>query len=100
MHHLHVGLSMAQCLQRSLLGGGARTHDGILVHLKHGLQDEGRSSDIANAPAGHGIRFREAIQQNRTLLHTRKRGNADMFRAVDQAAVDFVARNNQVVLYG
>src|SRR5579884_584814 len=100
MHAPHVFFSMTQRLQCCLLCGSTCAHDGILVNLDHRFQDVRWSSNVANAPARHGIGLREAIEQDGPLLHTWDTGNADMFRVIDEATIYFVNSNDQVMLYG
>src|SRR5436853_829878 len=100
MHMPYILFSMTQRLQCCLLCGSACTHDGILVNLHHRFQDMCGSSHVADAPACHGIGFREAVEQDGTLLHTWDTGNTDMFRVIDKATIYFVNSNDQIMRYG
>ena len=56
-----------------------------------------RDSDKADAPAGHGIGLREAVDNDRALLHAWERGNAGrLFSGVEQGVVDTVSYTHLV----
>ena len=80
------------------VGGGAR--DGV---DEEPLEDrhEGRGQDApAQAPAGHGIRLGEAVEDDGALVHALDREDGDVLAVVDDARVDLVGQDHQVVRHG
>ena len=61
----------------------------------------GRRRHVADPPAGHRVRLREAAHQDRPLAHPRQRAHRPVaVRAVRQPVVDLVAVDEQVVADG
>ena len=100
-HLLHVLLAVAQRLDGRNLGRDRRAEHRVLVDLRHGA-DEGLVAErIADAPARHRVGLREAVEENRALLHAGQGGEADvLLAAVRQVAVDLVGDDDEVVLLG
>ena len=87
----------AQRLERGILTGGRRTHDGVLMHLEHDPGQLLRRADKAHAPAGHGERLREAVEHNRALAHTVDGGKTRVLQsAVGQLGVNLVGNDDDV----
>ena len=68
-HPLDVGLALDDRRQRRVLRRRRRRHDPVLVDLDHPLEDRRRRGHVADAPAGHRVRLREAAHQDRPLAH-------------------------------
>ncbi len=99
-HFLHIALADRQRLDGGILRGRGRGHDRVLVDAHHALNDIRRTGRIPNAPAGHGVVFREAAQQDRALPDAlRQRRHAHMREAIHQAVVDLVRDDQQVMLF-
>ena len=88
-------------------GGGVlhergRPAAGLLQHQQHRPDDLGRPGAVADAPAGHGIGLRQAVDEHRPAPGLRRqRGRRDVAPAVvDERLVDLVADDEQVVLLG
>ena len=76
-----------------------RAEHRVLVNLRHGRDERGRAERIADAPARHGVRFREAVEEQRALLHARERRERDVrLAAVREVAVNFIRDDDEVVL--
>lgn len=86
---------------RRVLAGGVGAGIEVLLALGHTVDDLRRGRDKADAPAGHRIGLREAVDNDRALLHAWERGNAGrLFPGVEQGVVDVIGDNQQVVLDG
>src|SRR6266446_9942477 len=57
-----------------------------------------RSSNIADAPARHGISLGEAVHQDGTLAHARHGSNTHMFNIVNEMTVHLVNCYGQVII--
>ena len=58
------------------------------------------SAGVPDAPAGHGVGFREAVQENRPLPRSRERRDARMRPLVTESVVNLVGENIQIMLDG
>ena len=86
---------------RRVLAGRICAGIEVLLALGHTVDDLRRGRDKADAPAGHGIGLREAVDNDRALLHAWERGNAGcLFSGVEQGVVDVIGDDHQVVLDG
>ena len=84
---------------RRILRRRRRAHDRVLVQLRHRGDQLLRADRIAHAPAGHRVRLRKTVDDDRALLHAVDRGDRDVRRAaVGQLAVDLIGQDDQVVL--
>ena len=96
-HAERVLFAALQRLDGGVLGGGGSGHHDVLVHLHHRVDQARRGADPAEAPAGHRVGLREAAEEDRALLHARDRREADVLDAVDEAVVDLVRDDEEVV---
>ncbi len=102
-HLLHILLArrVGERCQRRFLAHGWRRHDQVLVNLAHGADQVGGANGITDAPAGHGVILAHTAEVNRAFGHARQRREHDvMMTGVDQAVVNFVGNDDQVVLFG
>ena len=100
-HGLHVRLAVLQGLQGSVLGRGGGGEEAVLVHLHQRLQDLCRGAGVAHPPPGHGVALGEAVEEDRALAGPGEGGDAGVLPAVvDQAGVDLVRVEQEVVLHG
>lgn len=85
-------------------GGGGFHHKPrqAVQHAQHqgfGVGHHGRlGNDPADAPAGHGVGFREAADHDAAVGHARQRGEAVVLTVEHQAFVDFVYHHPQFML--
>ncbi len=94
-------LRMVERDGRRVLAGSVGAGVEVLLAFGHAVDDLRRGRDKADAPAGHGIGLREAVDNDRALLHAWERGNAGrLFSGVKQCVVDVVGDHQQVVLHG
>ena len=90
---------MKERLDGSLLGDDAGAHDGVLVHLHHGVRQRCGGTGVPDPEAGHCERFGESVQENGSFAHPWERGDGDVFRVVvRELGVDFVGEDDEVVL--
>ena len=67
------------------------------MNLQHLLQNHCRSGQIAETPAGHGIRLGETVNQHSTLLQTREGSDGGMLHPVRQFPVDLICQDKQIL---
>ena len=97
--------STASCGPVERLGAGdlgvrRRARDGV---DEQALEDrhERRGQDApAEAPAGHGVRLGEPVEDDGALLHALDREDGDVLALVHDARVDLVGQHDQVVRHG
>ena len=97
-HHLHILVTVAQSLHRSILADRGCAHDGELMDLDHLLHDDLVGQSVTQTPAGHSKGLGEAVDDNSTLLHAGQAGNRDVLLTVGQIGVDLVGDDHQIVL--
>ena len=98
---LFAELRMVERNGRRVLAGRIGAGVEVLLALGHAVDDLRRGRDKADAPAGHGIGLREAVDNDRALLHAREGRNAGgFFPSVEQCVVDVVGDHQQIVLDG
>ena len=66
--HGHEVLRPVQRLDRSPLRDRAGARGLLALHHVHGLDELGRPGGVADAPAGHGVGFRDAVHGQRARL--------------------------------
>ena len=84
---------MSERLDSGILCDDAGAHDGVLVHLHHGIDERRRTAGVADAEAGHGISLRETVQEDGALGHARQRGDGHVFSLEGQLRIDLVGEN-------
>ena len=100
-HLFHVLLTVAQRLDGGNLGRDRRAEHRVLVNLRHSADERLVAERVADAPARHRVGLREAVEEDRALLHAGQRGEADvLLAAVREVAVDLVGDDDEVVLLG
>src|SRR5208282_145613 len=97
-HFVDRGLVAAQCRNSGNLGeaGGAGGRVGHEARDGHG--QIGTHYAVAHAPSGHGVGFGEAVEQNGALFETGYAHDGEVLAFVDEAAVDFVRKNEDVAV--
>ena len=98
---LFAELRMVERDSRRVLAGRIGAGVEVLLALGHAVDDLRRGRDKADAPAGHGIGLREAVDDDRPLFHPREGRDAGcLFSGVEQGVVDVVGDDQQVVFDG
>ena len=86
---------------RRVLAGRIGAGVEVLLALGHAVDDLRWGRDKADAPAGHGIGLREAVDDDRPLFHARERCDAGrLLSGVEQGVVDIIRDHQQIVLHG
>ncbi len=96
-HPFDFAFAVLQRLNRGILAIGGRAHDSVLMNLHHLLCDCPGPADIAQPPSGHRKSFRESVDYQRSLFHSRKRGYRCMGGSISQFRIDFIRQHEDVM---
>jgi hypothetical protein len=88
----------SQGLDRGLLGEDRGAEHRVLVDLHHRVDELRRPAGVADPEPGHRERLREAVEEDRALLHAGEDRDARVGAVVDELRVDLVAEDDQVLL--
>src|SRR5438093_890882 len=92
-HPSDLVLARPQRLERRVLPGGGHAHHRVLVDLHHLLDDLGRRAGIADPPARHRVRLREAREVDGALTHSLQRDDRAVLAAGHQDVAVGVVRD-------
>ncbi len=76
------------------------TRDGVDEQPLEDRHERGREDAPAESPAGHGVRLGETIQDDGAFLHALHREDGVVLLLVDDARIDLVSQQHQVVGHG
>src|ERR1700687_3990337 len=98
VHLVDRGLIAAQRFD----SGHLREAGGTGIRVGHEARDVrgqgGTHYAVAHAPSGHGVGFREAVEDDGPLLEAGDAHDGEVLAFVDKAAVDFVRKNHDVAV--
>src|SRR5437667_7419414 len=97
-HRISRGLRSAQRFAAGDLSEARGAGIGIRHQPGDMLRQIGAHHAIAHSPAGHGISFGKAIEQNAAIFHAVDRHDGVMLAFEDEAAVDLVAQHHDVAI--
>src|SRR5438552_5125113 len=99
-HPANLVLSVLERLERRILTRGRHAHHRVLMNFHHLLDHLCGCARVSDTPAGHGIGLRESSEVDRALPHAGQLDDRAVLYAVDEAVVDLVGVDEEVVLFG
>jgi len=100
-HVVDLALRAAQRLDRARLGEGGRATHRVDDERAVGLLEPFRDDRVAEPPASHGIRLREAVEDDRPVGHPGQARERDVLGAVVQdSGIDLVGQHEEVMTDG
>ena len=92
------GLPLLERFEGSALRKCGCTGDAIIEEEFNGCERVSRNNAVAQAPAGHGVNFRETIHEENTIENIGYVENTSRAIGVVNLGVDLVGENQEVVL--
>ena len=86
--------------QSGVLGKGGGAADRVYEQMAHPFGEGGGHDAIAEPPAGHGIGFGKAVDDDRALEHAGQGGDGRDVAVVAEAGIDFVGHDPAVARAG
>ncbi|MNP66685.1 hypothetical protein D3C76_1624230 [compost metagenome] len=67
------------------------------MNFQHGINQIGVSASVAHPPTGHRERLGESIDENRPVLHSRNRSEADVLLPIGEFRINLVRNHDQIM---
>ncbi len=97
-HFVDRRLVAAQGFDSCHLREAGRAGNRVRVEARDLRCQIGAHYAVAHAPSGHGVGFGEAVEQNGPLFEAGYAHDGEVLAFVDEAAVDFVRKNENVAV--